>query len=76
MQKNDQIFVFGERSKARRLARTTMQKDDGFFITGHIGFDSRVPIRMEFWEDFGAEDAGGLAPGKDDKSKYSEITPI
>ena len=48
MQKNDQIFVFGERSKARRLARTTMQKDDGFFITGHIGFDSRVPIRMEF----------------------------
>ena len=27
--------------------------------------------RMEFWEDFGAEDTGGLTPDKDDKSKYS-----
>ena len=41
--KNYYIFVSGGRSKAWCLARTTVQKDGDFLITGHIGFDSRVP---------------------------------
>ena len=31
---------------------------------------------MEFCGDFGAEDAARLTPCKDDKPKYTEITPF
>ena len=31
-----------------RLARTTIQKDDDFLITGHIDFNFRVPNLLSF----------------------------
>ena len=52
MQKNYYIFVSGGRSKAWCLARTTVQKDGDFLITGHIGFDSRAPDAKAMGADY------------------------